>query len=220
MFRTLLHALRAGSSLKGIQEVLCSMMQDTEGMYKAVTEVLLGNAPHDERKEEVYAKDKEVNRKEREIRRRLVSHLSLNLADAPTCLVFMSVAKDVERIGDYCKNIFEVSNFYSVLTSEARYAQPLQEIGRQITVLFQKGRKAFADSDEELAMEAIREQDLIAKKCDMLVTQLLNDALSPREAVSTALLSRYFKRTARHIGNVVTSVVVSVEDIDFFPKGR
>jgi hypothetical protein len=69
-------------------------------------------------------------------------------------------------------------------------------------------------------MEAIREQELIAKKCDMLVTQLLNDSLPPREAVSTALLSRYFKRTARHIGNVVTTVVAKVEDIDFFPKTR
>lgn len=220
MFRTLLQALRAGSSLKSIQEVLCSMMRDTEGMYQAVTEVLLGNAPDEKMKEEVYTRDKEVNRKEREIRRRLVSHLTLDLADAPTCLVFMSVAKDVERIGDYCKNIFEVSNFYSIRTCEARYALPLQEIGRQITVLFQKGRKAFAESDEELAMEAMREQELIAKKCDMLVTQVLNDTLPPREAVSTALLSRYFKRTARHIGNVVTSVVATVEDIDFFPKAR
>lgn len=220
MFRTLLHALRAGSSLKGIQDVLSSMMKETEGMYRAVTEVLLGSAPHDERKAEVYAKDKEVNRKEREIRRRLVSHLSLNLADAPTCLVFMSVAKDVERIGDYCKNIFEVSSFYSICGAEARYSQPLQEIGRQITVLFQKGRKAFADSDEELAMEVMREQELIAKKCDMLITQVLNDTLPPKQGVSTALLSRYFKRAARHIGNVVTSVVAAVEDIDFFPKGQ
>jgi phosphate uptake regulator len=28
------------------------------------------------------------------------------------CLALMSVAKDAERIGDYCKNVFEVGQFY------------------------------------------------------------------------------------------------------------
>ncbi len=220
MFRTLLHALRTGSSLKGIQDVVCSMMSDTEQMYRLVTDVLLRKAEPEKVKEEVYTRDKEVNRKEREIRRRLVSHLSLSLADAPTCLVFMSVAKDVERIGDYCKNIFEVANFYSMPNSQGRYAVPLQEIGQQIAELFQRGQKAFAESDEALAMDALREHEVIAKKCDMLIKQVLSDDLQTREAVSTALLSRYFKRTARHLGNVVSSVVAAVEDIDFFPRRK
>jgi len=220
VIRTLLHALRAASSLKEVKDISCSMLSDTENMYQTVADVLLKKVPPEKIRDEIYARDKQVNDKEREIRRRLVSHLALSLADAPTCLVIMSVVKDVERIGDYCKNIFEVSNFYTIPGAQARYAAPLQEIGEEITRLFGKGRKAFGESDEALATEVMREEQVIAKKCDMLIKQVLNDTLPTTEAVSTALLSRYFKRVVRHLGNVVSSVVAAVEDIDFSPKTR
>lgn len=219
MFRTLLQALRAGSSLRDVKDDFCSMLRDTEQMFRGVTDVLLGKATAAEIKDSIYARDKEVNRKERDIRRRLVGHLALmRLVDAPTCLVFMSVAKDVERIGDYCKNILEVASFYSIPGSQARYAEPLLEIREQTAGLFEKGGKAFAESDEALAMQVLREQEVLAKKCDMMIKQVLNDTLPTSEAVSTALLSRYFKRVVRHMGNIVSSVVSAVEDIDFFPK--
>ncbi|NQT84693.1 phosphate uptake regulator PhoU [bacterium] len=219
MFRTLLHALRAASSLKDVKENFCSMLSDTEDMFRAVTDVLLGKTDPDKIKDGIYTKDREVNRKEQDIRRRLVGHLSLRrMVDAPTCLVFMSVAKDVERIGDYCKNILEVAAFYSIPGSQARYAVPLREISEQIGELIEKTRKAFTDSDESLAKEVLRSHEVVAKKCDMLIGQVLNDTLQTKEAVSTALLSRYFKRVVRHLGNIVSSVVAAVEKIDFPPK--
>jgi len=219
VFRTLLHALRAASSLKDVKENFCSMLSDTEDMFRAVTDVLLGKTDPDKIKDGIYTKDREVNRKEQDIRRRLVGHLSLRrMVDAPTCLVFMSVAKDVERIGDYCKNILEVAAFYSIPGSQARYAVPLREISEQIGELIEKTRKAFTDSDESLAKEVLRSHEVVAKKCDMLIGQVLNDTLQTKEAVSTALLSRYFKRVVRHLGNIVSSVVAAVEKIDFPPK--
>jgi len=219
VIRTLLQALRAGSSLKDVKDDFCSMLSNTEQMFRAVTSILLGKVELVKMKDEIYAKDRDVNRKEREIRRRLVGHLVLSrMVDAPTCLVFMSVVKDVERIGDYCKNILEVTNFYSLPDSEARYARPLREVGEQAAVLFQKGGKAFAESDEALAMQVLGEKEVLAKKCDMLISQVLSDTLPTSEAVSTALLSRYFKRVVRHLGNIVSSVVATVEDIDFFPE--
>ena len=219
MFRTLLHALRAGSSLKDVEEDFCDMLHDTEEMYRSVTDVLLGKAEAEKIKDGIYTKDREVNRKEQDIRRRLVGHLVLGrMTDAATCLVFMSVAKDVERIGDYCKNILEVARFYSIPGAEARYAAPLQEVREQTPKLFQKARKAFAESDESLANQVLRAHEVIAKKCDMLIGQVLNDTLPTKEAVSTALLSRYFKRVVRHLGNIVSSVVAAVEKIDFPPK--
>jgi len=220
VIRTLLNALRAASSLKEVKDISSSMLSETENMYRMVADVLLRKVPVEKIRDQIYAKDKQVNQKEREIRRKLVSHLSLSLADAPTCLVIMSVVKDIERIGDYCKNIFEVANFYTIPDSQGRYAGLLQEVGEEITRLFDKGRKAFGESDEPLAMEVIGEEQVIAKKCDMLIKQVLSDTLPTTEAVSTALLSRYFKRVVRHMGNVVSSVVAAVEDIDFHPKAR
>lgn len=219
MFRTLLQSLRAGSSLRDVKEDFCDMLSETEDMFGSVTEALLGKTESEKIKEGIYAKDREVNRKEQDIRRRLVGHLALGrMVDAPACLVFMSVAKDVERIGDYCKNIFEVAALYTIPGLEARYAMPLQEIREEITDLFAKAGRAFAESDESLSEQVLRAHEVVAKKCDMLIGQIVNDTLPTKEAVSTALLSRYFKRVARHLGNIVSSVAGAVEKIDFPPK--
>ena len=44
--------------------------------------------------------------------------------DVPACLVLMSVVKDAERIGDYCKNVLDAAK------SEAQPLKELRAIGR------------------------------------------------------------------------------------------
>ena len=62
----------------------------------------------------LYERDVAVNELERSIRRKVLRHLTVNPGhDVAICLALMSVAKDAERIGDYCKNVFEVGVFYT-----------------------------------------------------------------------------------------------------------
>ena len=56
--------------------------------------------------------------------------------DAPACLILMSVSKDVERAGDYCKNLLEVAEMLKTPAQETKYADDLREIADQVASSF------------------------------------------------------------------------------------
>ncbi|MCH8936264.1 MAG: PhoU domain-containing protein, partial [Gemmatimonadetes bacterium] len=62
-----------------------------------------------EERTQIYKQDVKVNKLERKIRKQVIAHLSIagNSADVPYSLLLMSLVKDVERIGDYAKNLAE-----------------------------------------------------------------------------------------------------------------
>ena len=55
-------------------------------------------------------KDQEINRYEREVRRNVFNHLVVGgTTKLPSALVLVSIIIDIERIGDYTKNIVELA---------------------------------------------------------------------------------------------------------------
>ena len=58
-----------------------------------------------------FEQDAKVNALEQTIRRQIITHLSLpgNEADAPYSLLLMTLVKDVERLGDYAKNLAQLA---------------------------------------------------------------------------------------------------------------
>ena len=152
----------------------------------------------------------------RTIRRSLVNHLSLRVGhDAPACLVLMSVVKDAERLGDYCKNMFEVAEKFGQSLAQGRYMTPLVDISEKLEALIARTGEAFIRSEADLAQAVVHESHTVALGCDMILKQLIQDKLPTQKAVAYSLLSRYFKRLARHLGNIASSVLVGVEEIDF-----
>ena len=58
----------------------------------------------------IYEMDRTLNAFERDVRRKVMTHLSLgHTADISAGLTLVSVVIDLERIGDYCKNILDLA---------------------------------------------------------------------------------------------------------------
>jgi len=218
MLRQLISAWRGRDLLSEMLTEFQHMLQDGEWMFRTAGAVLLREEKPDVVHDEFFARDKEINRQETDIRRRIVEHLSLRRdADVPACLVLMSVVKDAERIGDFCKNVYEVACLYTMNFDHGPYITPLKELRAEIESLFSKCRVAFAEADQEVAGEIIAETKGITKHCDEMIAQLINDQLPTQKAVAYALLSRYFKRVASHLRNIATSVTGPVHQIDHTP---
>jgi len=219
MLKELLSIFREKSALNAMFAEFIQMVEKTEWMFDAVVQVLMGDKPAEDVEKEIFARDKEVNEHQRSIRRRIIRHLTLQPGvDIPACLVLMSVVKDGERIGDYCKNIYGLSTMFDVKFDRGRYKTPLMELAEQIENLFSKTRKAFERSDEEIARSIIAKGTRITKQCDMLIRQLIVDNLPTKKAVAYTLLARYFKRIASHITNIATSIITSVDNLDFLDE--
>src|SRR5690606_10263130 len=93
---------------KEIESHLDAMLADCMAMIHLDRAALFGDRPASEVQDEIWGLDKQVNRRERAVRRELLVRGAVRHAEFEQglLLAYMSVAKDLERIGDYCKNIW------------------------------------------------------------------------------------------------------------------
>jgi phosphate transport system protein len=171
---------------------------------------------------DIYDKDIEVNKFEREVRRNVLNHLILSdKAELPSGLILVSIIIDIERIGDYTKNIVELAMNHPEKLDGMDFEADLQKIEQAIGELFTKTRTCFEKSDKELALTILEDYKWINRLCDDSVLKLVkmkNSELSTGEGVSLALYLRWLKRIHSHLRNIVTSVVNPFDRIGFKPK--
>jgi len=221
VLKELLDAWRSKDILARMFERFSRMLRHAEWMYDAAYAALTKGVIDDDTIRELYATDKKINKAERKIRKQIVEHLTLRPSvDTTACLVLMSVVKDAERIGDFCKNIFEVALMFKRPVTDGSYANEIQSLYERIRTLGADTRRAFDESDEELARDVIRSDEVLSKECDALIVRLAGDTVPTDEAVAFALLSRFFKRIAGHLTNIATSVVAPLHKLDYAPKHK
>ena len=219
MFDNFLAFWKGKDFLGKILEDFNKMMEDTQNMFNSVLAKLLESKEEPGLKDEIYSLDKKVNELEREIRKRIVEHLSLQpTVDVPACLLMMSVVKDAERIGDYCKNLYEVTELLQKKLDMNKFKELFNEIDKEIVDEFNKTKNAFKDSDEKLAGEVLNMEKAIVGRCDGILKKLASSQLDTNEAVCFTLIARYFKRITAHLANIGSSVILPISDLDFFDE--
>jgi len=220
MFKEIFQALASGDHIERAFSQLAEMLDHTKWMFIRANDVLRNVVPAEDVQDSIYTRDKAVNELERSIRRKIMRHLTINPGhDVAACLALMSVAKDAERIGDYCKNVFEVGRFYTKGFHHERYHGVLEEIREETGALFDQAAQAFRDSDEALARKVTEKVDDIRDRCDDAIESLLreDEPLDTHEAVAYSLLARHYKRVAAHLGNIATAALGRLDDLDFGP---
>jgi len=160
---------------------------------------------------DIEEKDIKINKYEREVRKKVLTHLAVNdVSDLNIGLVLISIVIDIERIGDYTKNIVELAQnhpgrlIFELWESDIKHME--ETISKNFGVLIQ----ALKESDETKAKNLLDELWKIKKQCDAFNTALLKNnqfKLKVSDAVALALYLRYLKRVASHLMNVATSIV-------------
>ncbi len=221
MFTNLLSFWKGKDFLTKVFAEFKDMLEDAEYMFKAVCNRLLDGVEERDLKQKIYDIDKKVNCLEKDIRRRIIEHLSLQPSvDVTACLLLMSVVKDAERLGDYCKNLYEVTELLEKPIDRAVFSQYFNDVDRDIVTLFEETKEAFVEADEGKAKSAWGYEKKIAKSCDAIVGRVAKSSLSVNEAVAFALIARHFKRVVAHLVNIATSVILPLSDLDYFDERR
>jgi len=214
-------ALRKTDALGEMTDQFAEMLQLGQWMFQQARGVLAGQTSADDVRDELYVRDRKINALERHIRERIVVHLVTgHEADVGVCLVLMSVVKDAERIGDYCKNLFQVAEQFTGQYTRAEYTVPLDDLAGQIDELFPVVREAFTEASKSQSKLAVTDTTMLRKQCDMLVKQLLTPGgpAAPEEAAALVMRARFLKRIAAHLGNIATSVNNPVPMLDYVGK--
>ncbi|MDQ2069226.1 PhoU domain-containing protein [Natronospira bacteriovora] len=220
MFRQIFSALASEkNSVDKAFADLSEMLDHGAWMFQRANEVLHSEVPAEEVHDAIYRRDRAINELERSIRRKVLRYLTVNPGyDVAVCLALMSVAKDAERIGDYCKNVFEVGQFYTRGFHVPRYHEPLDKVSADINEIFNMVSKACRASDEDLAQQAIELSRQARGICDGVIQDLFKEeeAVEMHEAVAYSLLARHYKRVIAHLSNIATALLGQLEDLDFF----
>ena len=168
--------------------------------------------------DEVRRTDRQINVTEIEIRRELLVHISVHgTADAGEMLVFMNMIKDLERIGDYNKNIFDLA-LEGVSFSGAEDLEQILGFREELSSRIALMGEILDTRDEDRARAYIERGDQLRREFDGLVNELVHATAPALAAVPRALLYRFLKRVAAHCANVVTAVVMPVDRLDYFDE--
>jgi phosphate uptake regulator len=170
----------------------------------------------------IYDLDIAVNKFEREVRRKVLSHLAVSgTYDLPTGLALVSIIIDIERVGDYTKNIVELAQNHPSKLDGGLYADDLIRVESAIEEVFDLIRKALETADEVEARKISDEYGWITKLCDQHVLDYLNERdaeISSSDAVASSLYFRYLKRIFSHLRNVASSITNPFDKIGFYRR--
>jgi phosphate transport system protein len=152
---------------------------------------------------DVYAMDKQVNRFERDVRRKVMTHLTVSgPADVASGLVLVSVVIDIERIGDYAKNIYDLARWHPRRLDAGSLEAEVSDIETRVADLFRQMVDAFKASDVDKARRSCSSTRRSSRRLRAAGHAHRLRARSPtcrrRYAATLVLYIRYLKRIAAH----------------------
>ena len=220
MFRELLSIFRSKDVLAEMGENFARMLQLAHEMTLTAGAVFFGKKIPQQERDYLYQQDIRVNQSERSIRKQVVTHLSIqgNRLDVPYCLLLMSLVKDVERLGDYAKNILELADVGPDQFPEDEVVTELQSIRQGVEDLFEAALKILSSSESDQALRLIREGREIAQRSDSLIESIARANYDASTTTALVLGTRYYKRIGGHLLNVISSVVMPLHKVDYFDE--
>lgn len=168
--------------------------------------------------------DNEVNKYQREVRRDVFSHLVVSgNAELASGLALVSIVIDIERIGDFTKNIAAIAGNHEKRLTAGKFEDKLIEIEKATEDCFTRTIEIFKDSDEDAGRLLIKEYKWISSYSDSIIDALIREedpSITSGSSAALVLYIRSLKRISSHLRNVVTSVVNPFHRIGFKPKKK
>ena len=206
-------------SLDNIDAKLSEMLTNSMHIFDTAMNCLLGDTNLDSVRDDLYSTDKAINELHREVRREMIVHSAVNSRnlDIPLLLSYMTMSKDIERIGDYCKNLFEIAetgNTFVKGDDLDSYIELRTDIGKLIVSL----QSCLALDDESKVQDLITLGSSISSDLDNRITNLLENKDEIQFPVASTLFFRYLKRIVSHIINASTALIMPTDQIDYLDE--
>jgi len=174
---------------------------------------------------EIRKKDRLINKYEREVRRKVMTHCTMQgPSSLPSGMVLISIIIDVERLGDYAKNIMDLAADHPQRLYVPVYETNLTEIETDIKRAFEETIHVLREHDVDKARELIATHKTEVRRiCDQILSDLVQGKvkeISQSDSTTLALYARYLKRISAHLINMLTSVVNPFDRIGFKEKKK
>ena len=221
MWKQLLSLFKDSSLCQEAFEEALVMLRASHGMHRDSVAALHGEGIL---VADIYERDRQVNKYERSVRRKILTHLAISpKPDLNSALVITAIVIDIERIGDYTKNIVELAAGLPEAFDGGELNEEVLDLERIVDKMFADLVPALKDSNEDLARGVLRSHKSVSSRVENGLQLLRADQVLKGQsgrAVTAALYLRYLKRVSAHLKNVVTSVVNPFHRIGYREKKK
>ena len=126
---------------------------------------------------------------------------------------------DIERIGDYCKNISDLTIMNKEVIDYGDLSDDLTSMELEVKSRFSSTVQVIENQDEDLARSLIENyKQTVSSVSDKIVEGIIRgDVLfeSHSQSASLVLYSRYLKRIGAHLKNITSTVVNTYDRIGY-----
>jgi phosphate uptake regulator len=158
-------------------------------------------------------RDIEINIFQRDVRKKVVTHyaISQDIDDLPNGLVLLNMVVDVERVGDYTKNILDLALNHSNMIKSEEFSEDLYRVEQEVISRFSKTLEAIHTQDADVARSMmVSYKETLTSVLDDIVNGCISGKITlgdESKTVSLALYARYLKRIGAHLKNITTVLI-------------
>ena len=166
-------------------------------------------------------RDEIINQYHREIRKKVVTYYSVSkdILNIDSGLVLLNMVVDIERVGDYSKNILDLAKHHPKKLVSEKISDELRIIEKAVIERFKNTVISIETMDEDIARKLIKSyRSDLGKISDNLVASSISGNFQIGEehkASSMVLYARYLKRIGAHLKNITSVVVNPFESIGY-----
>ncbi len=193
------------------EESYSMMMLSNEIFTKAIQ--YLREGKNDEAIRKLKKRDIEINIFQKNVRRKVVTHyaISQNIDDLPSGLVLLNMVVDIERVGDYTKNILDLALLHPNTIRSEDISEELYSVEQEVVSRFAKTIEVIQQQDAEKARRLLLTyKETLTSVSDTVVNNCISGNIvlgDESKIVSMALYARYLKRIGAHLKNITTVLV-------------
>lgn len=210
MLKKLLELLASkGDFIDVSRENILSMLSTSKEMFDLVYKSLDQQVDYSIKKG-ISKIDRQLNDKKRVVRQMVYEHLAISGAsDLLKSIQFFSIVSDIERIGDYVKNLAEVLDYIpKKLVINEPYQKRFHQMVTGTKKMFEKTEKAVKDFNDSEATDAIVKYQNLSSICESIIEDIIksNGDTVSKSDVRLLMMARYTKRVNAHLKNVAETL--------------
>ncbi|MEM6759545.1 MAG: phosphate signaling complex protein PhoU [Pseudomonadota bacterium] len=167
----------------------------------------------EERAEAVRSADKQIDTLEQTINEEAARVIALRAPTASDLRLILSVIKvsaNLERIGDYAKNIAKRTSVLAQLTPVDDSAGALRRMGKEVERMLKDALDAYVSRDAELAQNVIDRDRDVDQMYNALFREFLTFMMEDPRNISACMHLHFIAKNMERMGDHVTSIAEQV----------